>query len=96
MIDKLSRFQELKYAFSKMNLKEDDYYGIAQIIDEAIERECLDSGGLKSCPFCGGEAEHYHEGEWGIMYWIACKECGASSDSHAYEQESIDAWNRRT
>ena len=91
MIDKLSRFQELKYAFSKMNLKEDDYYGIAQIIDEAIERECLDSGGLKSCPFCGGQAYGKPEGD----YWeVTCGECGCFKQGQDHDA-AVREWNRR-
>ena len=91
MIDKLSRFQELKYAFSKMNLKEDDYYGIAQIIDEAIEREHLDSSGLKSCPFCGGEAFGMPEGD----YWeVTCGECGCFKQGRDHDA-AVREWNRR-
>ena len=91
MIDKLSRFQELKCAFSKMNLKEDDYYGIAQIIDEAIERECLDSGGLKSCPFCGGQAYGQPEGD----YWeMTCEECGCAKQGRDHDA-AVSEWNRR-
>ena len=36
---KLKRLIELKEAHLSMNLNEDDYIGIAQVIDEAIERE---------------------------------------------------------
>ena len=36
---KLKRLLELKEAHRSMNLNEDDYIGIAQVIDEAIQDE---------------------------------------------------------
>lgn len=61
---------------------------------------------LKSCPFCGGDAElnfnkdtykYYHRG---LIY---CKECGATSESielyhHNFNMETdlvVKTWNRR-
>ena len=38
-MDKLKRLIELKEAHRSMNLNEDDYIGIAQVIDEAIQDE---------------------------------------------------------
>ena len=38
---KLKRLLELKEAHRSMNLNEDDYIGIAQVIDEAIQGETL-------------------------------------------------------
>ena len=38
-MDKLKRLIELKEAHQRMDLNEDDYIGIAQVIDEAIKRE---------------------------------------------------------
>lgn len=48
---------------------------------------------LKSCPFCGGEAETVGDD---CMEWIAeCIECCASSMAFATEAEAIAAWNAR-
>ena len=91
MIDKLSRLKELQEAFSRNNITEDDYFGIAQIIDEAIERECLDSGGLKSCPFCGGQAYGQPEGD----YWeMTCEDCGCAKQGRDHDS-ARNEWNRR-
>ena len=56
---------------------------------------------LKSCPFCGGEAEikEHDDGSGGI--W--CKKCGFTPLIHAHfgkfinrtKQEAIVEWNRR-
>lgn len=55
---------------------------------------------LKSCPFCGGEAERIniahdeHGNDGGSV--IQCAECLASSHvEFKYKQNLIDAWNRR-
>ena len=91
MINKLSRLKELQEAFSRNNITEDDYFGIAQIIDEAIERECLDSGGLKSCPFCGGQAYGQPEGD----YWeMTCEDCGCAKQGRDHDS-ARNEWNRR-
>lgn len=48
---------------------------------------------IKSCPFCGGEAEK----EWGIpsIYWVRCTECGAEGGQYPSFKEAIEAWNTR-
>jgi Lar family restriction alleviation protein len=52
---------------------------------------------LKSCPFCGGEAEIHNLVKIDIndRCWIECKECGISTKIYDGEQEAIEAWNRR-
>ena len=52
---------------------------------------------LKTCPFCGGEAEVmngcacYEPDD----YWIRCKKCEAETRIYDSEAEAIAAWNRR-
>ena len=91
MMEKLTRLKELRGAFDSKELNENDYFGIAQIIDEAIERECLDSGGLKSCPFCGGQAYGQPEGD----YWeMTCEDCGCAKQGRDHDS-ARNEWNRR-
>lgn len=91
MIDKLSRLKELQEAFSRKNITEDNYFDLAQLVDEAIERECLDSGGLKSCPFCGGQAYGQPEGD----YWeMTCEDCGCAKQGRDHDS-ARNEWNRR-
>lgn len=47
---------------------------------------------LKSCPFCGGEAE-FLSGAPGCHY-VRCKQCKASCDDVAYDH-AVALWNRR-
>lgn len=47
---------------------------------------------LKTCPFCGGEAEIVISGG---DRRVDCKKCGARSDWYDTEAEAIAAWNRR-
>ena len=92
MTDKLKRLYELKYEFGEGNLKEDVWFEIDKIIDEAIEREHLDSSGLKSCPFCGGEAFGTPEGD----YWeMTCEECGCAKQGRDHDA-AVREWNRRS
>ena len=91
MSNKLSRLKELQEAFSQKNTTDDDYFDLAHIIDEAIERECLDSGGLKSCPFCGGQAYGQPEGD----YWeMTCEDCGCAKQGRDHDS-ARNEWNRR-
>ena len=91
MIDKLSRLKELQENFSRKNITEDNYFDLAQLVDEAIERECLDSGGLKSCPFCGGQAYGQPEGD----YWeMTCEDCGCAKQGRDHDS-ARNEWNRR-
>lgn len=69
------------------------------------------SNELKSCPFCGGEAEVYeYEAEhniydghtlgyvdtvYYIKYGCACHECGSMIAEKTSKQKVIEAWNRR-
>ena len=49
---------------------------------------------LKTCPFCGGEAEitKWHEG-----YFVECREqrCGGTIGAYKTEAGAIGAWNTR-
>ena len=52
------------------------------------------SNELKSCPFCGSEAEitKWHEG-----YFVECRghRCGGTIGAYKTEEEAIEAWNTR-
>lgn len=48
---------------------------------------------LKSCPFCGGEAE-MREGSSTKPY-IRCKRCGCRTGSSRYRGNLAKAWNAR-
>ncbi len=47
---------------------------------------------LKTCPFCGGEAEMN-----GIktLFHIRCKHCGAATGLFIDKEVAAEAWNRR-
>lgn len=49
---------------------------------------------LKPCPFCGGKAEFEYYW-WGESLTIKCTNCGASTDTYCYDNEAMDAWNKR-
>lgn len=53
--------------------------------------------GLKSCPFCGCEAEIItaESIHGGYLFGIMCKYCGSRGDFHHAEYQAIDAWNSR-
>lgn len=49
---------------------------------------------LKSCPFCGGEAELEING----LYWdVNCKRCLANVGAYKCynKKQAVEAWNRR-
>lgn len=48
---------------------------------------------LKSCPFCGGEAEVVETLFYD--YKVACEKCGASTPLCDSEEMAVEAWNRR-
>lgn len=57
---------------------------------------------LKACPFCGSEPTiRVFRGKdgWRDRYAVICRYdeggCGAESGLYHYEQEAIEAWNRR-
>lgn len=50
---------------------------------------------LKSCPFCGGEADILQHKD-GVDDWIVyCKKCGCQTDFMFTEYEAVYAWNTR-
>lgn len=61
---------------------------------------------VKSCPFCGSEAEifpHTHienqtdnAGEWAVVCQNLDAECNARILYCHSEQEAVEQWNRRT
>lgn len=50
---------------------------------------------LKSCPFCGGEAEIFVSDvtDRAVVY---CKGCDAQIQMKTNEEEATEAWNKRT
>ena len=57
---------------------------------------------LKKCPFCGGEGTviiRKGKDGWRDRYAVLCDYnyggCGAESGWYHYEEEAIEAWNRR-
>lgn len=51
---------------------------------------------LKPCPFCGEEAKIIKMTFGGVSYQVICVRCSANLDKRfAYEDEAIEAWNRR-
>lgn len=62
-----------------------------EALKKQIKRESLDCGGLKPCPFCGGEAFGKPEGD----YWeITCEECGCAKQGRDHDSARCE-WNRR-
>ena len=57
---------------------------------------------LKPCPFCGNEPTlivYRGKDGWRDRYAVLCRYddggCGAESGWYHYEEETIEAWNRR-
>lgn len=52
---------------------------------------------LLPCPFCGGEAKHYHHTPTGIMNTdhIECDNCSNGTCLHETKAEAVTAWNTR-
>lgn len=48
---------------------------------------------LKSCPFCGGEAELEYDA---LHHFALCRACLSSTDRMNSEGDAISAWNRRS
>ena len=63
---------------------------------ERINGKEPDMPELKTCPFCGGEAEVYTEEddtqEW---FCVRCVDCWARTDGNDTEIGARDAWNQR-
>ena len=55
---------------------------------------------LKTCPFCGGEADCSNTGicdkDGNALWWVECAECKISTDGYRAPAEAIAAWNCRT
>ncbi len=56
---------------------------------------------LKSCPFCGGEAEiqqHIIPGlltKKDVFYSVWCQKCGGTNEIRPKKEQAIKAWNTR-
>ena len=55
---------------------------------------------IKTCPFCGSEARHYHRPDdtgWQNTDWICCinEDCGCGTCVHESKELAVKAWNRR-
>lgn len=50
---------------------------------------------LKKCPFCGGDAEIWHEMHPPFCEYVYCKKCGFRTLKHIDAQNAIIDWNRR-
>ena len=47
---------------------------------------------LKSCPFCGGEAELR---EAAVVYFVLCHGCSMRTVPYKTAEEAAEVWNRR-
>lgn len=57
---------------------------------------------LKPCPFCGGreiqsftEVTGFNEPYRKFRYYISCKDCEAHFFYSNFENQAIEAWNKR-
>ena len=55
---------------------------------------------LKPCPFCGGEAHMIRDKlttspKREIYYRVVCSKCPCVIGVFMYEDEAVEAWNRR-
>ena len=63
---------------------------------ERINGKEPDMPELKTCPFCGGEAEVYtEEDESQEWVYVRCVDCWARTDGNDTEIGARDAWNQR-
>ena len=63
-----------------------------------VEEETMKGIELRTCPFCGGEAEINNEIDMGQSYYVInCKTCHASPDGAISIDVNVAAaaWNRR-
>ena len=50
---------------------------------------------LKPCPFCGGNANTYHNPFTVAEHYVSCNNCNAKTDVYFKKKQAIEAWNRR-
>lgn len=72
-----------------------------------MSNECMSMPPLKTCPFCGGEAELLYTKSFGAFYsnipWgkeydrkvIRCKRCKVETKKFATKKGCFNAWNMR-
>ena len=53
--------------------------------------------GLKSCPFCGGEAKYMEIKDFFVSRFVTCAKCGIETPRNCLNRkDAIKQWNRRT
>ena len=55
----------------------------------------MEKAELKTCPFCGGEAEIFHSLFTAAEYYAMCNKCDARIGVYWTPREAVEAWNRR-
>lgn len=50
---------------------------------------------LKPCPFCGGFGV-ISKNIFDTHYCVKCCSCGCSTEYFAYQDDAVEAWNRRS
>lgn len=53
----------------------------------------MNDEGLLECPFCGSNDAHNDKNIH--VYYVACSQCGCSSDVHATKLAAATQWNTR-
>ena len=49
---------------------------------------------LKDCPFCGGFGG-VRQNIYATHYYIICCSCGCTTKYFGYQEDAVEAWNRR-
>ena len=61
-----------------------------------VQSRMLDGGGLKLCPFCGGEAEVENWDQPNFQnYFVRCKCCAAEGPWGKNRATAVNLWNIR-
>lgn len=92
--------EKLRAAGVKPSVSDVRYVRLAEY--ENKERRNKRMAELKPCPFCGSEPTiRVYRGKdgWRDRYAVLCRYdeggCGAESGLYHYENEAVEAWNRR-
>lgn len=55
---------------------------------------------MKPCPFCGSEhivlCGHDGKKKTAPECWVACGDCGATTNTTAFPERAVQFWNRRS
>ncbi len=70
------------------------------MISGTAAKETTMASELKPCPFCGGEAAHYHRPDttgWSNTDWVCCTadDCGVCTPMEETRMAAVAVWNRR-